>query len=106
MADSIFHVTKLTGIKPGECVVLVRDDKMHYQIGGRCRLHHFCGGVFTRPRDSWAVDIDGCETVYRRTRAEAVEYVAAWWDMHVSKESGRPLSLAAKIRARRVEVVC
>lgn len=29
--ESIFHTVKLTGIKPGECVVLVRDGTTHYQ---------------------------------------------------------------------------
>ena len=104
MADSIFHVTKLTGIKPGECVVLVRDRrKMHYQIGGRCKLHHFGGGAFTKPRDSWSIDIDGCETVYRRTRAEAIKYVAAWLDKHLAEETGRPLSTRAQRRSELAE---
>lgn len=106
MSDSIFHVTKLTGIKPGECVVLIRDSKMHYQIGGRCKLHHFCGGVFTKPRDSWSAEIDGyTATVYKPTRAKAVEYVAAWWDVHVSKETGRPLHEFARRRAELAGVI-
>ncbi|HJA29472.1 MAG TPA: hypothetical protein IAA15_07910 [Candidatus Olsenella pullicola] len=99
MSGSIYHTVKLTGIKPGECVVLVRDGTMHYQIGGSCKLHHFGGGVFTKPRDSWSAEIDGCETVYKRTRAEAVKYIAAWWDVHLSKETGRPLDIYAQRRA-------
>lgn len=50
MADSIFHVTKLTGIKPGE-------------------------------------------------------YVAAWWDVHVSEETGRPLHEFARRRAELAGVI-
>lgn len=101
----IFHTVKLTGIKPGECVVLVRNGTGHYQIGGRCELNHFGAGVFTKPRDSWSVEIEGCETVYKRTRARAIEYVAAWWDVHVSKETGEPLDIYAQRRAELAGVV-
>ena len=105
MAESIFQTVKLTGIKPGECVVLVRDGTRHYQIGGRCKLCHFGGGFFTKPRDSWAVDIDGCETVYKAKRSRAIEYVAAWWDVHLSEETGRPLDVYAQRRAELAGVI-
>lgn len=106
MGGSIFHTVKLIGIKPGECVVLVRDGTGHYQIGGRCELCHFCAGVFTKPRDSWLVSIEGHDvTMKKRTRARAIEAVAAWWDVHISEETGRPLNVYAQRRAELAGVI-
>lgn len=101
----VYHLTKLTDIKPGRCRVLVRDEHTdaHYHTGGTCEIHHLGAGVFTPPRDSWSIDIDGCETVYRRTRAEAIKYVAAWWDKHLAEETGRPLSKRAQRRSELAE---
>ena len=106
MADSIYHATRLTGIKPGECTVLVRDGgEAFYHIGGRCELNHFGGGPVLPPRDLWSIDIDGCDTVYKRTRAKAIEYVAAWWDVRLSEETGRPLDIYARRRAELAGVI-
>lgn len=101
----VYHLTKLTDIKPGRCRVLVRDEHTdaHYHTGGTCEIHHFGAGVFTPPRDSWSIDIDGCETVYRSTRAKAIKYVAAWWDKHLAEETGRPLSACAQRRSELAE---
>ena len=101
----VYHLTKLTDIKPGRCRVLVRDQHTdaHYHTGGTCELHHFGAGVFTPPRDSWSIDIDGCETVYRRTRGKAIEYIAAWWDKRLAQETGRPLGTFAQRRAELAE---
>lgn len=101
----VFHLTKLTDIKPGRCRVLVRDGltESHYHTGGTCELNHFGAGLFTPPRDLWSIDIDGCETVYRRTRTKAIRYIAAWWDQRLARETGRPLSTYAQSRAELAE---
>lgn len=102
----VYHLTKLTDIKPGRCRVLVRDElkESHYHTGGTCRLHHFGAGVDAPPQGLWSIDIDGCGTVYRRTRTEAIRYIAAWWDERLARETGRPLSTYAQRRAELAEV--
>lgn len=97
----VYHSVKLTDIRHGSVRVLVRDQHAdsYYHTGGVCKLDYFGGaGLLTPTRDSWSVSIDGCETVYKRTRKEAIDYIAAWWDKHLAEKTGRPLSTAARLR--------
>lgn len=85
----VFHVFKLTDVRPGRCTVLVREKycEAHYHTGARLEMHDYCGNVGTR----WEVSIEGEDATFtRKTRRSAINAVLLWWDRHVSDKTGRP----------------
>ena len=85
----VFHVFKLTDVRPGRCTVLVREKyrEAHYHTGARLERHDYCGNVGTR----WEVSIEGEDATFtRKTRRSAINAVLLWWDRYVSDKTGRP----------------
>ena len=59
----IFHIFRLTDVRPGACTVLVREKyrEAYYHTGARLVRRDFCGDIGTR----WEVSIEGeDETFY------------------------------------------
>ena len=96
----VFHVFKLTDVRPGRCTVLVREKyrEAHYHTGARLEGHDYCGGIGTR----WEVSIEGEDVTFtRKTRRGAIGAVLIWWDRYVSDKTGRPIERRLAILAER-----